>query len=329
MSTGSSNINVEESSNRHACAACKHQRRKCEPNCILAPYFPSDMNDKFQSILNVFGVCKVTKLLSKLNEIEREQAVRSLLWEAEAWKHDGVHGPLGLYTELHQENELLKNMLKQLQQQQQPNQVIPYGMSSLDPGPIGRANVPNDGNHAVFNQNWRPQGSQMSNYTGFGQEEDIKSQIVDCIGFGAPQYNKDTLNQQGRGLAIAEPSINAVSHYHRNIPSQCQGRDFNASREPGSRVVEGQDQRVVNQRGGFVAQGNYGDHHHHHVSSLQRISQGRGGTIGTSYTPYPNLDSNLVRPEIGQENYYDYHQLNLQQQQPPRRQHMPNTHHLR
>uniref|UniRef100_J3KY58 LOB domain-containing protein n=1 Tax=Oryza brachyantha TaxID=4533 RepID=J3KY58_ORYBR len=38
-----------------ACAVCKHQRRKCEPNCELAAYFPANRMNDFRALHLVFG----------------------------------------------------------------------------------------------------------------------------------------------------------------------------------------------------------------------------------------------------------------------------------
>ncbi|KAK1557356.1 hypothetical protein Q3G72_023117 [Acer saccharum] len=304
--SGSNSEDSSSSKGRYACAACKHQRRKCKLDCVLAPYFPSNRSREFDLVLELYGVCKVTKLLKKIEESRREEAVRSLLWEAEAWEQDPVHGPLGFYTKLHQENETLKIMLKQLQHQ---NQVFSYGAgTSSNPVP----------NNAMLNQNWglgSQQMQMMSNYTGFVQNEDIKTRqlVVNCSN-GAPQgpqcNNTDMLHQQVRGLAIAEPSNIAASHdqYHRNIAMQCH-----------------------HEGGDFVAQGNnYADHNNHHypvsTSLLGFNNQGRGSvTTTTGYTQNPNCDIN----DGVQENYGYYELLQQQQQrrQQQLQQHMSNIHH--
>ncbi|KAE8700528.1 WUSCHEL-related homeobox 9-like [Hibiscus syriacus] len=113
--------NPEEASNyRHACAACKYQRRKCEANCLFALYFPADKANIFREVHKIFGVKNVTAILSSLSPHERERAVESLEWEAFAWKSDPVEGPLGLFKHLKRELQQLKN------QQQQNGIIVPY-----------------------------------------------------------------------------------------------------------------------------------------------------------------------------------------------------------
>jgi hypothetical protein len=58
-------------------------RRKCEPNCELAAYFPANrMNDRALHL--VFGVANLTKLLIKANagEAAWRRAAETLTWEA-------------------------------------------------------------------------------------------------------------------------------------------------------------------------------------------------------------------------------------------------------
>ncbi|CAN6328226.1 unnamed protein product, partial [Urochloa humidicola] len=44
------------------CAACKFLRRKCQPDCVFAPYFPPDNPQKFVHVHRVFGASNVTKI---------------------------------------------------------------------------------------------------------------------------------------------------------------------------------------------------------------------------------------------------------------------------
>ncbi|KAK8551505.1 hypothetical protein V6N13_119962 [Hibiscus sabdariffa] len=119
---------AEEGSNsHHACAACKHQRRKCETNCIFAPYFPANKANNFREVHKIFGVKNMTAILSSRSSVERERAVESLEWEAVAWKNDPVEGPLGLFNQL-------KRELEQLKQQQHNNAIVPYSNYQTNSG---------------------------------------------------------------------------------------------------------------------------------------------------------------------------------------------------
>ncbi|KAL4301294.1 hypothetical protein AHAS_Ahas17G0286500 [Arachis hypogaea] len=94
--------------NNSPCAACKIQRRKCTQECVFAPYFPPDNPQRFAYVHKVFGASNVAKLLNDLNAAQREDAVKSLAYEAEARLRDPVYGCVGLIS-------LLQHKLKQLQ----------------------------------------------------------------------------------------------------------------------------------------------------------------------------------------------------------------------
>lgn len=96
------------SSSNSPCAACKLQRRKCTQDCVFAPYFPADQPQKFANVHNVFGASNVAKLLNELNPFQREDAVNSLAYEAEARLSDPVYGCVGIIS-------ILQFKLKQIQ----------------------------------------------------------------------------------------------------------------------------------------------------------------------------------------------------------------------
>ncbi|OIV97135.1 hypothetical protein TanjilG_00164 [Lupinus angustifolius] len=96
--------------NRHACAACRHQRRKCKEDCVLAPYFPMEKTQQYLAVHKVFGFSNMTKILSNLVEQERKEAVESFQWEAMMWQQDPVQGPLGAYKKL---CDMINNLLTQ------------------------------------------------------------------------------------------------------------------------------------------------------------------------------------------------------------------------
>jgi hypothetical protein len=80
------------SSSNSPCAACKLLRRKCTQGCVFAPYFPPDNPGKFASVHRVFGASNVSKLLNDLDQLQREDAVNSLAYEADARIRDPVYG---------------------------------------------------------------------------------------------------------------------------------------------------------------------------------------------------------------------------------------------
>ncbi|KAL5228562.1 hypothetical protein ABZP36_016827 [Zizania latifolia] len=91
------------------CAACKFLRRKCQPDCVFAPYFPPDNPQKFVHVHRVFGASNVTKLLNELHPYQREDAVNSLAYEADMRLRDPVYGCVAIIS-------ILQRNLRQLQQ---------------------------------------------------------------------------------------------------------------------------------------------------------------------------------------------------------------------
>ncbi|KAL4292107.1 hypothetical protein GQ457_14G003680 [Hibiscus cannabinus] len=96
------------SSSNSPCAACKFLRRKCTQECVFAPYFPPDNPQKFANVHKVFGASNVAKLLNELNTSQREDAVNSLAYEADARLRDPVYGCVGLIS-------ILQKKLRQMQ----------------------------------------------------------------------------------------------------------------------------------------------------------------------------------------------------------------------
>ncbi|XP_059663547.1 LOB domain-containing protein 2-like [Cornus florida] len=105
-----------------ACASCKHQRKKCSDECVLAPHFPAEKNQDFQAVHKVFGVSNVTKIIRSLNnEGDRKRAIDSVVWEALCWQRDPVLGPYGEYMRVCHELMFYKTTQNQIQGPTQTN----------------------------------------------------------------------------------------------------------------------------------------------------------------------------------------------------------------
>ncbi|XP_022724350.1 protein LATERAL ORGAN BOUNDARIES-like [Durio zibethinus] len=102
---------ASSSSYNSPCAACKFLRRKCMPNCIFAPYFPPEEPQKFANVHKIFGASSVTKLLNVLLPHQREDAVNSLAYEAEARVRDPVYGCVGAISFLQRQVQRLQKEL--------------------------------------------------------------------------------------------------------------------------------------------------------------------------------------------------------------------------
>ncbi|RID44057.1 hypothetical protein BRARA_I00878 [Brassica rapa] len=95
-------------SSNSPCSACKFLRRRCTRECVFAPHFPADQPNKFSWVHKAFGASNVAKLLSELTFNQREDAVTSLVYEAETRIQDPVYGCVGLIS-------LQQQRLKQIQ----------------------------------------------------------------------------------------------------------------------------------------------------------------------------------------------------------------------
>ncbi|XWS51628.1 hypothetical protein CRYUN_Cryun12cG0193300 [Craigia yunnanensis] len=105
-------VNMASSSSYNSpCAACKFLRRKCMPSCIFAPYFPPEEPQKFANVHKIFGASSVTKLLNELLPHQREDAVNSLAYEAEARVRDPVYGCVGAISFLQRQVQRLQKEL--------------------------------------------------------------------------------------------------------------------------------------------------------------------------------------------------------------------------
>uniref|UniRef100_A0ACD5ZUL9 Uncharacterized protein n=1 Tax=Avena sativa TaxID=4498 RepID=A0ACD5ZUL9_AVESA len=100
-----------------ACAACKYQRRKCNPDCPLAPYFPADQQLRFLHAHRLFGVSNILKTLRRLNPEARDVAMQTLIYQAETRATDPAGGCCRIIAELEHTYNLDLAELSALQHQ--------------------------------------------------------------------------------------------------------------------------------------------------------------------------------------------------------------------
>lgn len=91
-----------------ACASCKHQRKRCAEDCVLAPYFPAERMQEFQAVHKVFGVSNVIKLVKDVDKERQKETADSLVWEASCRQDDPVLGCYGKFKKIQEELELYK-----------------------------------------------------------------------------------------------------------------------------------------------------------------------------------------------------------------------------
>ncbi|CAJ1919931.1 unnamed protein product [Sphenostylis stenocarpa] len=151
------------------CAACKKMRRRCSNDCIFAPYFGSSQgSERFAAVHKVFGANNLSKLLSEVEVVHRNEAMNSMCYEAQARLANPVYGCVSTISALQQQvaslqgelamvhNQLIntkilyENLLQRTQQyQQQPN--INVAMQPAQSNNLPAASTNNLMNMSFFN----------------------------------------------------------------------------------------------------------------------------------------------------------------------------------
>ncbi|KAL2320502.1 hypothetical protein Fmac_029471 [Flemingia macrophylla] len=100
------------------CGACKYQRKKCVNGCPFAPYFSSvDGFIEFSIVHKIFGASNVLKMLSDVEESRRQEAIRSILFEAQSRINDPINGCVSDVIKLQQQVTLLREDLATVKNQ--------------------------------------------------------------------------------------------------------------------------------------------------------------------------------------------------------------------
>ncbi|KAK6153363.1 hypothetical protein DH2020_013002 [Rehmannia glutinosa] len=166
-----------------ACAACKFQRRRCTPECLLAPFFPADQPKMFQNVHRLFGVKNIQNLLKELGPDQKPIAMRSIKFHAAMRDKYPVYGCLveiqQLTYQIQMAEEELQAVLQQLayyrqqhQQQQEMSATTDY-LSELQLG-MGPPNaalslVHEDNPTAIYNSVAElPIAPQISSFSNSG-----------------------------------------------------------------------------------------------------------------------------------------------------------------
>ncbi|XP_027906031.1 LOB domain-containing protein 22 [Vigna unguiculata] len=104
-------------STTQACAACKYQRRKCAPDCILAPYFPHDRQRQFLNAHKLFGVSNITKIIKVVSPRDKDQAMRTIIYQSDMRASDPVGGCYRYILDLQAQIEYCRAELELVLQQ--------------------------------------------------------------------------------------------------------------------------------------------------------------------------------------------------------------------
>ncbi|KAJ6862598.1 hypothetical protein NC652_039450 [Populus alba x Populus x berolinensis] len=100
-----------------ACAACRHQRRRCRPDCPLAPFFPPEKAKDFEAAHKLFGVHNIVNNLKKIIPEQKPESITSMVYEANARVRDPVSGCTGIISRLLQNINAVKVELEFVQAQ--------------------------------------------------------------------------------------------------------------------------------------------------------------------------------------------------------------------
>lgn len=123
--TGNGNENGSGSGFGSPCGACKFLRRKCAVDCVFAPYFCSEQGAaRFAAIHKIFGASNVSKLLLRIPDHDRCEAVLTIAYEAQARIKDPVYGCVSHIFALQQQVASLQAQLMQMKAQLDQNQMM-------------------------------------------------------------------------------------------------------------------------------------------------------------------------------------------------------------
>lgn len=173
-----------------ACASCKFQRRKCTPECSLAPYFPPNDPKRFENAHKLFGVSNISKILNKIHVADRKEAMRSIIYEANARDKYPVHGCVGIIVALQehiqqaqQELELLTAYLAMYRQQHHHHEInkghsVPNTLALFQTQ--HDESVEDFGNNNMMNLGWDSR-VQMGNVSLHGGEYDMVSPYIENV----------------------------------------------------------------------------------------------------------------------------------------------------
>lgn len=123
--------NAANDANVHACAACKHQRKRCDSDvCPLAPYFPANKSEEFRNVHRIYGVTNLIRILHSVPEHLRHRTAETLILEAAMRKEFPVSGSLAVQAQtrvlIHEYEKELEFVKKQIAFFKEMKRVIPH-----------------------------------------------------------------------------------------------------------------------------------------------------------------------------------------------------------
>ncbi|KAK2447765.1 protein LATERAL ORGAN BOUNDARIES [Trifolium repens] len=213
--------------NRPACAACRHQRKKCMRDCILAPYFPKNKLQEYEEVHRVFGYNNVTKMVQNLGEQERQNAINSIKWEAKMWTQDPIFGPFGAYNDACKTIAHIWNLLQQQQEQahqrvstSEPDKFMGQAQVSL-PSSNEALPISNNINWAHFDSSYVASNNvvhnpnfeyQQVNYLG-GSLQNEEPNVLKCVPSGIVQPSQFNYLQSVASSSGTNVTMDQYFHY--------------------------------------------------------------------------------------------------------------------
>lgn len=178
-----------------ACAACKYQRKRCTPECALAPHFRPEQTEIFKNAHKLFGVRNILRILERVDPVLKTEAMRSIIFESNMRDRSPVHGCLGviyqLQYQIRQVEKELYSVLSQLEFYKQRSQQHEITLSPMDsPGEsqqlqlgMGQFVLPYNGNDNTndgYNRNSVVQNNAIwpGQQTYYNNESNDKVQMV-------------------------------------------------------------------------------------------------------------------------------------------------------
>ncbi|KAL8211036.1 hypothetical protein R6Q57_005473 [Mikania cordata] len=212
-------------SSNSPCAACKFLRRKCTQECVFAPYFPPDQPQKFANVHKVYGASNVSKLLNDLPATQREDAVNSLAYEADARLRDPVYGCVGLISILQRRLKQVQNDLEHAKRELAnyigPSAVLPvlnHGCiqqsvlpCNIQPEPVlgltGQSGPRSRAIRQVQNQQQQPRSGNLTEFNGTG---------LDVVSAAAQVNGIEFSHMTTTTAAVMSPCLSLGGSYDAN-----------------------------------------------------------------------------------------------------------------
>lgn len=191
-----------------ACAACKYQRRRCSKDCPLSPYFPADQTKRFSNAHRLFGVANIKRILKEVDPKQKDEAMKSIIFESDMRAQYPVTGCLGIIWNYNnqilnamQELRYLKMRLAIYKERFHSQQILPP-----DHTPDSQMGVPAASNDSfsIYNHLQNNNDSEIGVFDGngvYGNTYIESAQQATFNAMAAQSTSPFIANQQGMDIA--------------------------------------------------------------------------------------------------------------------------------